>query len=111
MKVAGWGGGGGYNQSESYKKFTGKTCGTYAEPLIIEQLINFKDENVIAGQITRSNLTSMTIDQSSHTTSTTKGWSVSASLDLSDSHDVTGDKVTVNAPNAKKVTVKENSKQ
>ncbi len=112
VTVMGFGGGGGYNQSKSSKKFTGKTCGTYAEPLIIEQLINFKDENVIAGQITRSNLTSMTIDQSSYTTSTSNSWSVGLSASYSDSHDVnvTGNNATVNAPNAKKVKVQNGKK-
>ena len=58
------------SESESSKTYQGKTCSTYAEPLITEQLINFADENVLAGQITRSNLTSMTIDNSSYITST-----------------------------------------
>ena len=74
------------SESQSSKTYQGKTCATYAEPLIVEQLINFADDNVIAGQITRSNLTSMTIDQSSHITSTNNSKSFSLGLSYSDDH-------------------------
>ena len=93
----------GVSESESSKTYQGKTCAQYAEPLIIEQLINFKDENVIAGQITRSNLTSMTVDQSSTTTSTTEGWSLSLAGSYADDHSqnqtFNGDNMTVNNKN------------
>jgi hypothetical protein len=87
----------GVSESESSKTYQGKTCGQYAEPLVIEQLINFKDENVIAGQITRSNLTSMTVDQSSTTTSTDNSWSVGLSLSVADDH---SQNQTINAKDA-----------
>ena len=82
------------SESQSSKTYQGKTCATYAEPLVVEQLINFADDNVIAGQITRSNLTSMTIDQSSHITSTNNSKSFSLGLSASYSDDD-----TVNAEN------------
>ena len=88
VQVGGFGGNVGTttSESESSKTYQGKTCSTYAEPLIVEQLINFADENVIAGQITRSNLTSMTIDNSSYTTSTNNSKSFSLGLAYSDDH-------------------------
>ena len=86
------------SESESSKTYQGKTCSTYAEPLITEQLINFADENVLAGQITRSNLTSMTIDASSTTTSTSSGWSLGLSMSYSDNdtQNVTNNADTIN---------------
>ena len=99
------------SESESSKTYQGKTCATYAEPLIIEQLINFADDNVIAGQITRSNLTSMTIDNSSYITSTDNSWSVglSASVAVDKSQNTTNNVTadSVNVQNADSVTANE----
>lgn len=99
------------SESESSKTYQGKTCATYAEPLIVEQLINFADDNVIAGQITRSNLTSMTIDNSSYTTATDNSWSLglSASVSVDKSQNTTNNVTadSVNVQNADSVTANE----
>ena len=88
-KVMGSGGSTTVSESESSKTYQGKTCSTYAEPLITEQLINFADNNVIAGQITRSNITSMTINNTTTTNSTSNGWSLSLSADTNTGTSVT----------------------
>ena len=89
VMVLGSGGGTTVSESESSKTYQGKTCSTYAEPLITEQLINFADNNVIAGQITRSNITSMTINNTSTTNSTSNGWSLGLSADVDTGTSVT----------------------
>ena len=98
VEVLGIGANTSYGESESSKTYQGKTCSTYAEPLVVEQIINFADENVLAGQITRSNLTSMTIDSSSTTTSTSSGWSLGLSMSYSDNdtQNVTNNADTIN---------------
>ncbi len=83
VTVAGTGGGFEAGGSESSTKYVGKYCSQYAEPLITEQIINFADENVIAGNITRSNVTSMVVNNNQVTNSTSTSVGVSLSADVS----------------------------
>jgi hypothetical protein len=105
---AGTGGGFEAGGSESSTKYVGKYCSQYAEPLITEQIINFADENVIAGNITRSNVTSMVVNNNQVTNSKSTSVGVSLSADVSADSNTTingnvqgdinnhGGKVTVN---------------
>ena len=83
VMIAGTGGGFTSGGSESSTKYVGKYCSQYAEPLITEQIINFADENVIAGNITRSNVTSMVVNNNQVTNSKSTSVGVSLSADVS----------------------------
>ena len=69
--------------SSSSTTHSGTFCNSFAEPLISEQIINFKTGEAVFGNIDRGNMESTYYNSSQTNTYTDNSWGVDASLSLS----------------------------